>query len=199
MVLSTAAAGTISHTARGFLSFFTRSASEADPIAFSLTNSPTIFGDRSNTTQSCPFLIRRRAMLAPILPSPTIPSCISAPLQNRSTHCQVVSRGPQRLHGGANSVVCGEYRRPGHEHVRSRCHYQRGSRFINASVHFEVTFRFELVDHAAHPANLGQGRLKEMLMSEARIDGHNQHLVHIWQNFLQHSRGRGRVNDNPGS
>src|SRR5437016_1659274 len=79
IVLSTTAAGTISHTARGFSSFFTRSGSEAAPTAFSWTNSLTVFGDLSNTTQSCPFLISRRAILAPILPSPIIPSCISAP------------------------------------------------------------------------------------------------------------------------
>ena len=34
MVLSTTAAGTISQTARGFSSFFTRSASEAAPSLF---------------------------------------------------------------------------------------------------------------------------------------------------------------------
>src|SRR5262245_42114927 len=125
MVLSTAAAGTISQTDRGFSSFFKRSGSEAAPTAPSFANSPTAFGDRSKTTQSCPCLTRRRAMLAPILPSPTIPSCISAPLQNRSTHCHVVNHGPQRFHGGANPLVCPKDRRPGHEHVRSRCHYQR--------------------------------------------------------------------------
>ena len=39
MVLSTTAAGTISQTARGCSSFLTKSASEAAPAAFSLTNS----------------------------------------------------------------------------------------------------------------------------------------------------------------
>ena len=38
MVLSTTAAGTISQTARGVSSFFTRSASEVAPVAFSSTN-----------------------------------------------------------------------------------------------------------------------------------------------------------------
>ena len=41
MVVSTTAAGTISQTARGFSSFFTRSASEEAPTAFSLANSFT--------------------------------------------------------------------------------------------------------------------------------------------------------------
>src|SRR5258705_314916 len=80
MVWSTTAAGTMSHTALGFASFFTRSWSEVAPTAFSFANSFTVWGDLSNTTQSCPFLISRRTMLAPILPSPTIPSCIISPL-----------------------------------------------------------------------------------------------------------------------
>ena len=41
MVLSTTAAGTISQTARGLLSFFTKSASEVGPAAFSFTKSFT--------------------------------------------------------------------------------------------------------------------------------------------------------------
>ena len=51
MVLSTTAAGTISQTARGLSSFFTRSASEDAPIAFSSTNCLTTLGERSKTTQ----------------------------------------------------------------------------------------------------------------------------------------------------
>src|SRR5262245_17431674 len=44
MVLSTTAAGTMSHTARGLSSFFTKSASEVDPIALSCTSSCTVLG-----------------------------------------------------------------------------------------------------------------------------------------------------------
>ena len=50
MVLSTTAAGTISQSARGLSSFFTKSAGEAAPIAFSLVSSFTAFGDMSKTT-----------------------------------------------------------------------------------------------------------------------------------------------------
>ena len=50
MVLSTTAAGTINQMARGFSSFFTRSASEEAPTAFSLASSFTAFGDLSKTT-----------------------------------------------------------------------------------------------------------------------------------------------------
>ena len=47
MVLSTTAAGIINQTARGFVSFFTKSSSEDDPIAFSRVNSITAFGNMS--------------------------------------------------------------------------------------------------------------------------------------------------------
>ncbi len=75
-VVSTTAAGTISHTARGFCNFFTRSASEAAPTARSLVNCFTAFGDMSKTTHSWPPLMSRRTMFAPIRPSPIMPSCI---------------------------------------------------------------------------------------------------------------------------
>ena len=44
---STTAAGTISHTTRGFSSFFTKSASEVAPTALSFTSSCTAGSDRS--------------------------------------------------------------------------------------------------------------------------------------------------------
>ena len=83
MVLSTTAAGTISQTARGFSSFLTRSASEADPTACSAASSLTAFGDMSKTTHSWPPLRSRRTMLAPIRPRPTIPSCMGTSFQQQ--------------------------------------------------------------------------------------------------------------------
>jgi hypothetical protein len=76
MVSSTTAAGTISQIARGLSSFFTTSASDAAPIAFSLTSSFTACGDLLNTTQLCPLRMSRRTMFAPILPRPIMPICI---------------------------------------------------------------------------------------------------------------------------
>src|SRR5882672_974634 len=78
MVVSTAAAGTISHTVRGGSSFFTKSASEEAPTAFSWVSSCTAFRDLSKTTPWWPPLTSRRTMLAPMRPSPIIPSCITA-------------------------------------------------------------------------------------------------------------------------
>src|SRR6266478_4552095 len=76
MDLSTTAAGTISHTVLGFSSFFTKSASEEAPTALSWVSSCTAFGDLSKTTHWWPPLRSRRTMLAPMRPSPIIPSCI---------------------------------------------------------------------------------------------------------------------------
>ena len=76
MVLSTTAAGTISQTARGFSSFFIRSANEEALMAPSLARSWTALGNTSKTVQRCPARMSRRTMFAPIRPSPTIPSCI---------------------------------------------------------------------------------------------------------------------------
>ncbi len=52
MVWSTTAAGTMSHTARGFSSFLASSESEELPSAFSSTSSSTALGDMSKTTHS---------------------------------------------------------------------------------------------------------------------------------------------------
>jgi len=73
MLLSTTAAGTISHKALGFCNLLTRSASELAPTAFSETSSFTAFSERSYTTQSWPPLISRRTMFPPIRPNPIIP------------------------------------------------------------------------------------------------------------------------------
>src|SRR5215469_6236305 len=76
-VASTTAAGTINHTARGLCSLFTRSSSEAAGVAPSWATSFTDSALRSKTTHWWPAFCSRRAMLAPIRPSPIIPSCIA--------------------------------------------------------------------------------------------------------------------------
>ena len=69
-------AGTMTHAARGWDSFSTRSATELAPVAPSFSSAVTAAGSTSNTTQVWPSRISRRAMFAPIRPSPTTPSCI---------------------------------------------------------------------------------------------------------------------------
>ena len=73
MVLSTTAAGTISQTARGLLSFLTNSASDAVPTAFSFASSATALGDMSNTTHHGRPCSRRRTMLRPSVPDRSFP------------------------------------------------------------------------------------------------------------------------------
>src|SRR5215471_15403205 len=80
IVLSTTAAGTISQTTLGFRNFLTRSSTEDDPTAFSPTSSLIASGDLSKTTHLFPPLIRRRTILAPILPRPIIPNHIDVSL-----------------------------------------------------------------------------------------------------------------------
>src|SRR6185437_11394434 len=79
MAWSTAPTGTMSHTARGLVSFPTNSAGEAVPIAFSFTSAATGSGSRLNTTHWWPPRNRRRTMLAPMRPRPIIPNCTPWP------------------------------------------------------------------------------------------------------------------------
>src|SRR6267143_5064493 len=106
MVVSTTAAGTISQIARGASSFLTSSATDEAARALSLASSSTAFGDRSKTTHRWPPARSRRAMLAPMRPSPIIPSCTAdsfeAPIARR---VRLSPRMPQ-LPVATDHVVC---------------------------------------------------------------------------------------------
>src|SRR5438876_3955995 len=103
-VVSTTAAGTISQIARGPSSFFTRSAIDEAPTAFARVSSSTAFGDASKTTHSWPPARSRRAMLAPMRPSPIIPSCtldsFDAPIARRGRFRPPADSGP---HAGVSA------------------------------------------------------------------------------------------------
>src|SRR5262249_3319801 len=58
-------------------SFFTRSSRDVAAVAPSRSTFFTDAAFRSKATHLCPALCSRRTMLAPILPSPIIPSCIA--------------------------------------------------------------------------------------------------------------------------
>src|ERR1700727_1126774 len=59
------------------------SPSEEEPVTpFSFARTPTTCADLSYTTHSCPCTANRFTMLAPILPRPTIPSCIDRSSSN---------------------------------------------------------------------------------------------------------------------
>jgi hypothetical protein len=72
-------AGTITQAARGGLSFATMSSIDEDDTAPSDSSCATASGLTSETTTSCPSRISLRVRLAPMRPSPTMPSCIACP------------------------------------------------------------------------------------------------------------------------
>src|SRR5215469_13217006 len=147
----------MSHTARGDSSFFTRSLSELAPTAFSFSSALTACDDLSNTTQWCPFLMSRSTMLAPILPSPIMPSCIKSPiLTNRDLMCCVHHCVLQGFHGRSHGFVCAKNRGSGHQYVGSCRNCHRGSGFINASIHAQLTSGMHPFDHLRDALNFCQ-------------------------------------------
>src|SRR3989442_13048776 len=106
MVVATPAAGTISQIARGVSRFLTRSATDEAPKALSMTSSSTAFGDISKTTHEWPPARSRRAMLAPMRPSPIIPSCTADSIDaSIARRVQFSFRIPQ-LPVATDHVVC---------------------------------------------------------------------------------------------
>ena len=77
-------AGTISQAMHGLPSFEMKSSREDDAIAPSAAMCLTLSGLKSVTTNSWPPRIRRRVMLAPILPRPTIPSRMQFSLKSKN-------------------------------------------------------------------------------------------------------------------
>src|SRR5579875_2346757 len=74
--LSVMPAGIITHATRGFSSFWTNSSSERAPTAPSPSSWLTVSALVSYATAVCPSRMMRRTMLAPIRPSPIMPSCM---------------------------------------------------------------------------------------------------------------------------
>ena len=50
------------------------------------------------------------------------------------------------------------------------------------------------IDHLPRTGNLRERRVQEMLLSESWVHRHDQHLVEVLQDFLQHGRRSRRVN-----
>src|SRR5262245_26309727 len=195
IIASTTAAGTISQIARGRSSLVTRSAREVAPIAFSLTRSLTVLGERSNTTHSCPFFNSRRTMLAPIRPSPTIPSCIVNSLLSKqifsgsqskirrskseislfgsSCFRSFVHCCSQPFHGRGDSFAVTKNCRSGYENVGSCIDHQWRSCRVDAAVNLQIAVALDFSDHLADTPNLWQRRVDETLVSEARVNRHD--------------------------
>src|SRR5262249_28562616 len=196
IIVSTAAAGTIIHTARGFSSFFTKSAREEAPMAFSLTNSSTTCWDLSNTTHWWPPRSRRRTIFAPILPRPIMPICITTPLFSRELlrlHSKFVEACSQAVHRDTHFAALSKHCCSGDQHIGSRFHDQRGGFRIDPSINLQITASIALIDHPTHTPYFGQRGVNELLMSESRIDCHDEYLIDISKDFFQHRRRSGRI------
>src|SRR4029453_18788888 len=111
--------------------------------------------------------------------------------------CCLRDRGAQPLHGGGHPFALIKNRRSGDQHGGSGGHDQWRCCRINAPVYLQVASELALRNHLADSPDLWQGSVDERLMSEARVDGHNQYLVYVWQDFLQHYRRGCRVNGYP--
>src|SRR5262245_28122836 len=145
IVFSTTAAGTINQTTLGFRNFLTRSCSEDAPTAFSPTRSLTALGDLSNTTPSCPPLIRRRTMLAPILPRPTIPNCMNVSFCYFYVFALLTlhrrfQANAQFVHSGCHSLRVAEHSRSCYQYVGSCGNAERRRIRIDSSIQFEIAF-----------------------------------------------------------
>src|SRR5262245_56628978 len=127
-----------------------------------------------------------------------MPICIMTPLLSRDlsrmrswlfeTHSQPVHR---RSHFSAFS----KNRCSRDQHIGSRIYHQRRSAGVNTTVNLEITTSLALINHPTHAPYLGQCRVYELLVSEARVDRHDEHLIHVSKDFFQHRCGSRRIDD----
>src|SRR5580765_5406359 len=50
-----------------------------------------------------------------------------------------------------------------------------------------------MIDQPPNATDLAQSRMEKMLMSETRVDRHDEHLVQVGQNFFEHVGGSRRI------
>src|SRR3954470_6885482 len=113
---STTAAGTMMQIERGASSFATKSSMDGAPVAPSPSSAEIASALTSWTTQSWPPRISRRTMLAPMRPSPIMPTCICGLLVvswSGRTVARFLPGGGQddRFPGGHDERVLGVGRR----------------------------------------------------------------------------------------
>src|SRR4029453_1311761 len=131
-------------------------------------------------------------MLAPMRPSPIIPSCtadsftmllacVEAPservpgLMSRLLGWvrfvfRIVDGHPKSGHRGGHTLAFPKDRGAGHQHGRPRADDQRRCRRVDTAVHLHVALGLESLDQLPHPCDLRHGRSDEMLMPEPRAD-----------------------------
>src|SRR5439155_339463 len=121
-----APAGTITHATRGGRSARTKSSSAVVPVAPSLAIALTPAGSDAYPTISWPPRIRRRAMLAPIRPSPTIPTCMESSSRLEGPAQQDLVRLVHRNVCEEGHVV------PGRDRSQERLHRRGAPRIAHA-------------------------------------------------------------------
>src|SRR6185436_8933724 len=86
---------------------------------------------------------------------------------------------PQTSHSRRHSFAISKYGSARHQDVCPCGNRERGRVGIDSSVHLQIAVVLETIDHSAHNADLCQRCLEKLLMSEPRVDGHDQHLVNL--------------------
>jgi len=137
-------------------------------------------------------------------PSPIIPSCIAdsfeAPIARQARfRVHVVEGCTQAVHRDGHAVAVAEDCRARHQHGGAGPNDQGRCRRVDAPIHFQLAPGPVPLDQLTHPSDLRHGRPEKLLMTEPRVDGHDEHLVHIVDDFLQHDRRRRRVDGDPGA
>src|ERR1044071_4425144 len=101
------------------------------------------------------------------------------------------------FHSRRDALTISKYGSPRHQNIGSRRGRQPCSGGIDSSIYLQVAARIEAIDHAPDDADLGQGGVDKLLMSESRVNSHDQHLVNLRKDLLEYGRGRGRIDRDP--
>src|SRR5579875_1787717 len=139
-------AGSITQATRGTDSALAKASSESAPRAPSCSSCCTGAGVRLNTTALCPRLSSRRTMLAPIRPSPTMPSCILASPLRESLIPRV-----------------GERTQPGRD-IRAEMHAQGAPSAFGQ--HVEIAARLRRLHDGKPVAMAGNGQILGVLAGD---------------------------------
>src|SRR5206468_2754565 len=111
----------------------------------------------------------------------------------------VVDGRTQALHRAGHAVAVAEDRRARHQYAGAGPNDQGRRRRVDPSVHLHVAAGLAPLDQLAHPLDLRQRRPDELLVTETRVDGHDQHLVQVVDDFVEYRPGRRRVDGDRGS
>src|SRR5882762_8844692 len=147
-------AGSMTHTARGFPSGSTRLLRSTLALFPSLTRAAIAAGFWSNTTHWCPPRARRRTMLPPMRPSPTMPSCISL--------LPMVAALPQRLPDRFLE------RRQAGRHMGAEMHAHNAPPALRQ--HLEVAARLRRLDDAEAVGLIGDRKIVGIVAGDLKED-----------------------------